>query len=276
MIGATGAVDHAMICDEAEQRFGRLSSQGIETKTVPARYQGGDTRLRRRLEQAHVTIGFEGTSFAHEDFYAMQIFANAAGGGMSSRLFQEVRETRGLAYSIHAFHWGYSDTGVFGFYAATSARDIGELLPVALDCLGQAALDLSDAEVRRAKAQMKVSLLAALKSPTARCEQIARQLIAFNRVLAAMKLLPPSTAWTLPKSGPQAHARSARHRPLLQSVRSPRRSPRSVSPRGCATLRERAALGLLSSLPSHPTGHSHPWRGDLYAASGDARPRSLG
>lgn len=102
---------------------------------------------------------------------------------MSSRLFQEVREARGLAYSIHAFHWGYSDTGVFGFYATTSARDVAELLPVAIDCLGQAALNLNDAEVRRAKAQMKVSLLAALESPAARCEQIARQLIVFDRIL---------------------------------------------------------------------------------------------
>ena len=104
---------------------------------VPARYRGGDKRLRRRLEQAHIVIGFEGTAYAHDNFYAMQIFANAAGGGMSSRLFQNVREARGLAYSIHAFHWGYSDTGVFGFYAATSAKDVAELMPVALDCLGQ-------------------------------------------------------------------------------------------------------------------------------------------
>ena len=189
VIGAAGAVDHASICDVAAQRFACLSSEGIETKTAPARYQGGAMRVRRRLEQAHIAIGFEGKSYANEDFYAMQIFASAAGGGMSSRLFQEVRETRGLAYSIHAFHWGYSDTGVFGFYAATSARDVAEVLPVALDCLGQAALNLSDAEVRRAKAQMKVSLLAALESPGARCEQIARQLMAFNRVLSREEII---------------------------------------------------------------------------------------
>jgi predicted Zn-dependent peptidase len=183
VIGAAGAVDHASIREAVEQRFARFPSNAAEENATPARYQGGDARLRRRLEQAHIAIGFEGVSYAHEDFYAMQIFANAAGGGMSSRLFQEVREARGLAYSIHAFHWGYSDAGVFGFYAATSARDIAELMPVALDCLGQSALDLSEAEVRRAKAQMKVSLLAALESPAARSEQIARQLMAFNRIL---------------------------------------------------------------------------------------------
>jgi predicted Zn-dependent peptidase len=102
---------------------------------------------------------------------------------MSSRLFQEVRETRGLAYSISAFHWGYSDAGLFGFYAATDPKNSEELMRVAVDCLGKAALDLSDAEIRRAKAQMKVSLLAALENPAARCEQIARQMIAFNRIL---------------------------------------------------------------------------------------------
>ena len=112
----------------------------------------------------------------------MQIFASAAGGGMSSRLFQEVREARGLAYSIHAFHWGYSDTGVFGFYATTGAGSRG--IAAGRDRLFRpsGARTLNDAEVRRAKAQMKVSLLAALELPAARCEQIARQLIVFDRV----------------------------------------------------------------------------------------------
>ncbi|MGH6834505.1 MAG: M16 family metallopeptidase [Methylocella sp.] len=189
VIGAAGAVEHASLCDEAARRFASLPGRGRENGAVRALYQGGEKRLRRRLEQAHIAVGFEGTAYAHEDFYAMQIFANAAGGGMSSRLFQEVREARGLAYSIHAFHWGYSDTGLFGFYAATSAKDAAELMPVALDCLGQATLDLSDPEVRRAKAQMKVSLLAALESPAARCEQIARQLIAFDRILTRDEII---------------------------------------------------------------------------------------
>jgi predicted Zn-dependent peptidase len=189
VIAAAGAIEHASLCDEAARRFANLPARGIENGTARAHYRGGEKRLRRRLEQVHIAIGFEGTAYAHEDFYAMQIFANAAGGGMSSRLFQEVREARGLAYSIHAFHWGYSDTGVFGFYAATSAKDTAELMPVALDCLGQATLDLSDTEVRRAKAQMKVSLLAALESPAARCEQIARQLIAFDRILTRAEII---------------------------------------------------------------------------------------
>ena len=189
VIGAAGAIDHDRICDEAEKRFGGLSVHRIETNFPPAQYLGGDIRLKRRLEQAHIVIGFEGLSYGHDDFYALQVFANAVGGGMSSRLFQEVREARGLAYSIHAFHWGYSDTGLFGFYAATGAKDVAELMPVALDCLGEAAQTLSETEARRAKAQMKVSLLAALESPSARCEQIARQLMAFGRVLTREEII---------------------------------------------------------------------------------------
>ena len=128
-------------------------------------------------------------AYEHPDHYAIQIFANAVGGGMSSRLFQEVREKRGLAYSIYTFHWAYSDTGVFGFYAATSASDIAELMPVSLDALAGATRDLSEGEIRRAKAQMKVSLLTALESPSARSEQIARQILAFDRVLTREEMI---------------------------------------------------------------------------------------
>ncbi|MCI0465519.1 MAG: insulinase family protein, partial [Beijerinckiaceae bacterium] len=170
-------------------RFARLPPVCGETQTLPARYIGGDKRTRRRLEQVHIAVAFEGTPYTHEEFYAVQIFANAAGGGMSSRLFQEVREARGLAYSISAFHWAYSDTGLMGFYAATDAANTGELMRVALDCLGAATSDLSDNEVLRAKAQMKVSLLAALESSSARCEQIARQMIAFDRVLTRDEII---------------------------------------------------------------------------------------
>jgi predicted Zn-dependent peptidase len=183
VIAAAGAIEHHSIRDEALQRFAGLPIHATREIHQKAEYAGGETRLKRRLEQAHIVIGFEGVPYGDADFYAIQVFANIVGGGMSSRLFQEVRESRGLAYAIHAFHWGYSDVGLFGFYAATGASDVKELVPVALDCLGEAALSLGEAELRRAKAQMKVALLAALESPAARTEQIARQLIAFGRTL---------------------------------------------------------------------------------------------
>jgi predicted Zn-dependent peptidase len=187
-IGAAGALDHAQIVEAAAARFANMPAQAGEAVT-PARYLGGDTRLSRRLEQAHVVIGFEGLSYAGPGYYALQVFTNAVGGGMSSRLFQEVRENRGLAYTVYSFHWGYADTGLFGFYAATSKSQVRELVPVALECLAKAAEDLSEAEIDRAKAQMKVSQLTALESATARSEQIARQILAYGRVLTRDEIL---------------------------------------------------------------------------------------
>ena len=188
VVGAAGAVEHDRIVDEAGRRFEGLTRDPADP-APPARYKGGDMRLKRKLEQAHIVIGFEGVPYDHPDHYAMQVFANIAGGGMSSRLFQEVREKRGLVYSINAFHWAYSDSGLFGFYAATGGKEIAELMPVALDCVAEAAATLTETELRRAKAQMKVSLLAALESPGVRAEQIARQLIAFDRVLTREEII---------------------------------------------------------------------------------------
>ena len=188
VVAAAGAVEHARIVDEALARFGAVESR-TAAPAVPARYIGGETRLKRRLGQAHIVVGWSGLPYDAADHYALQIFSNAVGGGMSSRLFQDVRERRGLAYSIYTFNWSYADSGVFGFYAATGERDIAELMPVALDALASATADLTAAEVQRAKAQMKVSLLAALESATSRSEQIARQLLAFGRVVSRAEMI---------------------------------------------------------------------------------------
>ena len=108
---------------------------------------------------------------------------------MSSRLFQEVREKRGLAYSIYAFHWDYSDTGLFGFYAGCADRDAGEVVAAAIECLAEAAHGLGESEIRRAKAQAKVSLLAALESPGARAQQLGRQMQIYGRPLSLDEML---------------------------------------------------------------------------------------
>ncbi len=158
VVAAAGAVEHARIVDETLARFPSFANRAA-APAVPAHYVGGDARLKRRLGQAHIVVGWQGLPYDAADHYALQIFANAVGGGMSSRLFQDVRERRGLAYAIYTFNWSYTDTGVFGFYAATGESDIAELMPVALDALANATQDLTEAEVQRAKAQMKVSLL---------------------------------------------------------------------------------------------------------------------
>ena len=183
VVAAAGRVEHTRICDEAAARFSALGDGAAPPAPAPARYTGGEHRLRRRLEQAQIVVGWQGLASADPDHYALQVFANAVGGGASSRLYADVREERGLCYAINAFHWAYADTGLLGFYAATGAADVPELMAVALDAVAQAAHDLDQAEIGRAKAQMKVSLLAALESPGTRAEQVARQLLAFGRVL---------------------------------------------------------------------------------------------
>ncbi len=196
IISAAGAVEHAKIVEQARARFEHLPF-AAHPNTQPARYTGGDTRIKRRFEQAHIVIGFEGVSYTHEDQYAAHVFTNVVGGGMSSRLFQEVREKRGLAYTIHSFHWSYSDTGLFGFYAASAGRDVPELVSVSLDCLAQATESLDEAELARAKAQMKVSMLTALESSSARAEQIARQLAVFGRVIPREEIIAKIDALTI-------------------------------------------------------------------------------
>ena len=188
VVAAAGAVEHDAVVALAESRLEGLS-RGSRAPQVPAAYRGGETRLRKRLEQTHVVVGFEGRPVGAPDHDAAHVFAAAAGGGMSSRLFQEVREKRGLAYSIYSFHWDYSDTGLFGFYAGSADRDAAEVVAASLDCLAEAAHEVSEAEIRRAKAQMKVSLVAALESPGARAQQLARQMQVYGRPLPIEEMI---------------------------------------------------------------------------------------
>ena len=196
VIAAAGAVVHERFASDVAQHFGQVTPAPAEAAPRAA-YKGGDLRLKRRLEQSHVTIGFQSFSFHDPSHYAAHVFSHAVGGGMSSRLFQTVREERGLAYAIHSFDWTYEDTGLFGFYAATAAPNIPDLMSASLDCLGDAAETLTEAEVARAKAQLKVSLLTALESSSARAEQIARQHMAFGRIIPREEIIAKVDAITV-------------------------------------------------------------------------------
>jgi predicted Zn-dependent peptidase len=188
VVAAAGAVEHDHIVALAQSRLERLPAAPPPAEAQAA-YRGGETRRSRRLEQTHVVVGFEGRPAGAPDYDAAQVFAAAAGGGMSSRLFQEVREKRGLAYSIYGFHWDFIDTGLFGFYAGSADRDAAEVVAASLDCLAEAAHGLEDAEIRRAKAQMKVSLVTALEQPAARVHQLSRQMQVYGRTLSFSETL---------------------------------------------------------------------------------------
>ena len=196
IVSAAGAVDHAEIARAAERLFGAMP-QVDAPAFEPARYRGGEEKSRHGAEQANVVIAFESVGHRDKDACAAHVFSGAVGGGMSSRLFQEVREKRGLAYTIDSFNWSYDDTGLFGLQAATDPRDASEFARVAVDCLALAAEDLTEAELRRAKAQAKVSLLTALESSPSRVNQLARQTAIFGRVLARSEIIGEIDGLTL-------------------------------------------------------------------------------
>lgn len=189
VLAAAGAVNHAAIVRHARALFGGLTGANSEGEE-PARYHGGVRSSARRFEQSHLVVGFEGPSYRQKDFFAAQVFSGLFGGGMSSRLFQEVRERRGLCYSIYSSAWGLKDTGMFAVHAATGPSMMNELIDVVGNELERMGLDgPAAAEVARAKAQLKAGLLMSLESSSARAEQMARQLLTHRRLLTTEELI---------------------------------------------------------------------------------------
>lgn len=181
ILAAAGAVDHDAIVHQAEQIFGALPGVGA-VAIQPARWLGGERREVKDLEQVHFALALEGPGYHSPDLYTAQVYSTVLGGGMSSRLFQKIREERGLCYSIFAQAGSYDDTGMITVYAGTSAEEIGELCALTIDELKRAADDMSESEVARARAQMKAGLLMGLESPSSRAERMARNLAIFGRV----------------------------------------------------------------------------------------------
>jgi predicted Zn-dependent peptidase len=196
VLAAAGAIEHERIVASATRHFGGLAPVQAP-ETVPGLYGGGEKRLPKKLEQANVVLGLPGLSFRDENYYALHIFAQVLGGGLTSRLWHEVRETRGLAYEIQSFHWSFYDCGLFGIGAGTSGGDLAELMDVTLEATIRAAADADTVEVARAKAQLKVALLSALETPGGRIERNARQILAWGRVIPASEVIAKVDAVTV-------------------------------------------------------------------------------
>ncbi|MBB5274506.1 putative Zn-dependent peptidase [Rhizobium rosettiformans] len=187
---AAGKVDHDAFVKQVEQRFASLPTTPSSTPVMDAaRYTGGESRVERDLMDTQVLLGFEGKAYHMRDFYCSQILANILGGGMSSRLFQEVREIRGLCYSVYAFHWGFSDTGIFGIHAATGGENLPELVPVIIEELRKASEHIDSQEIERSRAQIRAQLLMGQESPAARAGQIARQMMLYGRTIPNQEMM---------------------------------------------------------------------------------------
>ncbi|WP_455477310.1 M16 family metallopeptidase [Bartonella sp. B41] len=189
VVVATGAVEHEVFLREVEKRLATFRSCSTAPLANLANYVGGDFREYRDLMDTQVVLGFEGRAYHARDFYAAQILSIILGGGMSSRLFQEVREKRGLCYSIYAFHWGFSDTGLFGIHAATEQERLQELAPVILNELYKASKNIHFDELKRAQAQYRASLIMSRENPSSQAHLIARQMLLHGRPIPISETL---------------------------------------------------------------------------------------
>jgi len=196
VVAAAGAVDHRAVAGEVERRFASFNGPAGASPS-PASFGGGSHVEKRNLEQVHIALALSGLSQTDPALYSLQAFTNILGGGMSSRLFQEARERRGLCYSIYSFHVPYTDIGMFGLYAGTDAADTSELMRLIVDEIAGTAETLSEAEISRVKAQMKAGMLMALESSGERIGQLARQMITHGRPIPLAELVEKVEAVTV-------------------------------------------------------------------------------
>lgn len=182
VISAAGNVAHDEFVALVRDSFSALPANTNEPENA-AHYQSGDHRLQKDLEQSHFILGFEGLSRMDDDYYAAQALSTILGGGMSSRLFQEVREKRGLVYSVFAFHAGYQDTGQLAIYAGTGPDKMEEIIPVVCDEILKLGDTLKEEEILRAKSQLKASMLMGRESMMTRADQQAKFALFRNSAL---------------------------------------------------------------------------------------------
>ncbi len=223
VVTATGNLQHAQVVDLVATHFADLESRAAEA-VQPGAYAGGEFRRERELDQVHVVLGFPSVGYGDPDYYPVLLLSTLLGGGMSSRLFQEVREKRGLVYSVYAFNAPFLDGGLFGIYAGTGETEAEELLPVTIEELRKVQRQIGQAELDRARAQVKSSLLMSLESTGSRCEQLARQYQVFGRLIPVEETVARLNAVGIDDVRRSA-ARLFRGRPTLASIGPSRHIP---------------------------------------------------
>ena len=181
VLSAAGAINHEEVVSQAKSLFDKKVPIK-KSKAVGSLYSGGELQVEKDLEQAHFALAFEAPGYLSDSIYASQIYSIALGGGMSSRLFQEIREKRGLCYTIFAQAGAYSDTGLLTIYSGTSSENLKNLSDITISEMKRAAIDFEQAELDRARVQMKAGMLMGLESASSRVERLARMLIIWNRI----------------------------------------------------------------------------------------------
>ena len=188
VFSVSGNFEENHILDLIDKHFLNLP-QGTEDHSPKANYQGGEFRQDKDLEQVNIILGFEGVDFYSDLYYPTAVYSTVLGSGMSSRLFQEIREKRGLVYSISSYTSSFSDSGVFGVYAGTGQKEVMELVPVLCDQLNIDASTFTPEELQRAKAQFKSALLMGQESTSTRCRSNASKYLMHNRLIPIEEII---------------------------------------------------------------------------------------
>ena len=186
---AVGNIKHDTFVKMVQERMSDFRSKTNFT-TDSQKYVGGFFKEERPIEQTHVVLGFEGVFRQSSQYYDAAVLSTILGGGMSSRLFQEIREKRGLVYSVYSFTAAHSGTGMFGIYAGTEAKEVPVLMPVVIDEIKKICNDkVSDKELNRAKMQLKSGVRMSLESSSSTAEMLARQNLIFNRSIPVPEII---------------------------------------------------------------------------------------
>ncbi|MFL6863718.1 MAG: M16 family metallopeptidase [Allosphingosinicella sp.] len=193
---AAGKVDHDALVALAERHLADLPA-GIVAPPEPGRFTGGTRVGRGASEQAHLTLAFSAPAQRDPDYFAARLFADAVGGGMSSRLFQQVREDRGLAYSVYASLQPYSDAGIFYVYAATARRESAAAAQLIEEVLAEAVEAVTERELLRVRTQSRAALLMSMESPWGQAHYLARQLAVYGRLVEPAEVVAELEAVTL-------------------------------------------------------------------------------
>ena len=211
---AAGKVDHDALVALAEERFAALP-EGVIEAPEPGRFTGGVRVGRGRADQAHLALGWSAPAQRDPDYFAARFFSDAVGGGMSSRLFQELREERGLAYSVYSQLQPYADAGLLYIYAATARRQSALAAQLIEELLADAAATVTPRELERVRTQARASLLMSVESPWGQAHYLARQLAVYGRLVEPAEVIAEIEAVTLDEvraagakmlAGPRARA----------------------------------------------------------------------
>lgn len=217
VISAAGAVDHKKVLKTANEFFGNRAFGAHKIAPAPATFHHGRYTQEKDLEQVQLVLGYPGLPSTHEDYYTLQVFSTILGGGMSSRLFQEIREERGLAYSVSSFSNGYQDVGILGIYAGTTQQKLASLLDGLKRVLDTIEMGVTAAELLRAKNQLKAGVVMTRESSGAIAEWIARHLHVHGRYKTADEILEQIEAIT-PEDIRRVAAQSFRTTPAVAAL----------------------------------------------------------